>query len=155
MKRLYLDLEKCNKCQECAVKCSYFYHPQNNGIVFLREFATFSLICRHCEQGLCVASCPQDALEKQPDNIIKRYNMRCVSCKSCLIACPFGTIIPEIITYKTAKCDFCLAQNIEPSCIKGCPDKAIEYKEVNEDKKNHIFMINDKLVVRAISWKKE
>ncbi|MCM8798208.1 MAG: 4Fe-4S ferredoxin, partial [Candidatus Omnitrophica bacterium] len=69
--RLFIDLEVCSKCPECVVKCSYFYHPQNNGITNLREFATFVLVCRHCEDAPCVNSCYHQALEKQADGILK------------------------------------------------------------------------------------
>ena len=40
-KRLFVDLEVCDKCKECKVCCSYFYHPQGNGITSLSEFAAF------------------------------------------------------------------------------------------------------------------
>ena len=66
-KKLYIDLEKCRECETCEVKCSYFYHPYNNGIIYLREIGEFATTCRKCEKAPCVASCPHDALEKQED----------------------------------------------------------------------------------------
>ncbi|MBP7835870.1 MAG: 4Fe-4S ferredoxin, partial [Candidatus Omnitrophica bacterium] len=75
MRRLFIDLDICNKCKECAVACDYFYHPQNNGITSLREYATFATICRHCEEAPCVDSCYHNALERADDGHIKRHKM--------------------------------------------------------------------------------
>jgi len=110
LKKLYIDLDKCLDCAEEKCSCSYNFHPGNNGIISLREMASFAVICRKCEQGTCVLSCPKEALEKKEDGVLKRYNMRCVACKSCTLACPFGTIIPELIPYKVSGCDFCIGR---------------------------------------------
>ncbi|MCM8783231.1 MAG: 4Fe-4S binding protein [Candidatus Omnitrophica bacterium] len=156
MNRLFINLEICTKCKECVVNCSYFYHPQNNGITNLREFATFVLICRHCEDAPCVNSCYHHALEKQKDGILKRYRMRCTSCKSCSIACPFGVILPDFIPYLDSRCDFCIGiSNKLLECVNSCPYKAIEFKEVEEKPEENIFLIGDKLAVKSRKWTKE
>lgn len=157
MKRLFIDLEICSRCPECIVACSYFYHPTNNGITNLREYATFALVCRQCEEAPCVKSCYHNALEKQPDGILKRYNFRCTRCNSCTIACPFGTIFPEFIPYLQSCCDFCLdRRDLEsPVCIRTCPYKAIELKEVEERPEENIFLISDNLAVKSRRWFKE
>ena len=37
--------------------------------------------------------------------VIMRYNLRCVSCKSCALACPFGTIYTEMLPFYATHCD--------------------------------------------------
>ena len=64
MKKLFVDLEKLNKCGEVAAKCSYYYHPKNSGITRLREIGQFLYICRHCEEAPCVNACPKEAIER-------------------------------------------------------------------------------------------
>ncbi|MCM8766030.1 MAG: hypothetical protein NC920_04215 [Candidatus Omnitrophica bacterium] len=151
--RLFIDLEVCSKCPECVVKCSYFYHPQNNGITNLREFATFVLVCRHCEDAPCVNSCYHQALEKQADGILKRYRMRCTSCKCCSIACPFGVILSDFIPYLDSRCDFCIGREDKiPECVNSCPYKAVEFREVEEKPEENIFLIGDKLAVKSRKW---
>ena len=156
MKRLFVDLEICSKCKECTVCCGYFYHPQNNGLTSLREYATFATICRHCEDAPCVASCYHDALEKASDGHLKRYKMRCTSCKSCSIACPFGVILPDVIPYLDSSCDYCLgiAEKL-PKCVTTCPKKALEIKEVKEDLENNIYLVGEHLAVHTPRWSKE
>jgi Fe-S-cluster-containing hydrogenase component 2 len=156
MKRLFIDLDICNKCDKCAVYCDYFYHPQNNGITSLREYATFVLFCRHCEEAPCVNSCYHNALEKQPDGILKRYKMRCTSCKTCAIACPFGTIFPEFIPYLDSRCDYCIGSRGKlPKCVTSCPERAVEVKEVEESLEQNIFFVGESLAIHSRRWSRE
>lgn len=157
-KRLYIDLDKCRKCDTCNAECSYFYHPYNNGVISLREIAEFSSSCRKCEKAPCVNACPHDALEKLEDGIVKRYNMRCVSCNSCSYACPFGTILPEIIPYAASRCDYCidrLKADEEPVCVVSCTEDAIKFGDFEPDLKDYRFSVGENLIVRSIPWKKE
>ena len=154
-KRLFIDLEELRK-NEIPVKCSYLYHPDNNGVLTLRELATYAVICRQCELANCIEACPKEALEKQENGVLKRYNLRCIGCKSCSIACPFGTILPELLPFYTAGCDFCLGRTPEvdvPDCVKSSPGNAIEYREVEEDPKNGIYFVGEHLAVRAANFK--
>ncbi len=155
-KRLFIDLDVCRECAECTACCDYFYHPRNRGATSLREYAAFSLFCRHCEDAPCVKSCYHDALERQPDGHLKRYMMLCTSCKSCTLACPFGTIFPDFIPYLDSKCDFCEGREEKlPACAASCPEKAIEYREVEEDPGQNIYLIGEKLAVRSVRWSRE
>jgi Fe-S-cluster-containing dehydrogenase component len=157
-KRLFIDLTKCRECRQCDVACSYFYHPFNDGIRSLRELAEFGATCRQCETAPCITSCPTEALEKIDGGVVKRSNMRCVACRSCAYACPFGTILPEVIPYAVSKCDFCigrLKENELPVCVGGCGEGAIEYGEFEPDDKQHRFLIGEHLVVHTTPWKKE
>jgi Fe-S-cluster-containing hydrogenase component 2 len=156
MKRLYIDLEICNQCKDCPVECSYFYHPDNNGIIKLRSLAAFALVCRRCEEAACIKSCPKDALEKQDGGLLKRYSMLCISCKSCSFACPFGTIYPEFLPYVTSQCDWCLNRGVDvPDCVRTCTKEGVEYKEVEEDIEKGIYVIGEHLAVRSFCWQKE
>jgi Fe-S-cluster-containing hydrogenase component 2 len=157
MKRLFIDLDICNKCEECKVACDYFYHPQNNGVASLREYATFATICRHCDEAPCVNACYHNALERQPDGHLKRYKMRCTSCKSCTIACPFGIIFQDFIPYLDSKCDFCVGTSKElPRCVSTCPEKAIEIKEIPaEDLEKDIYFVGDNLAVHTKKWSRD
>ena len=157
MKRLFIDLDICSNCPKCVVECSYPYHPQNNGISSIRELATFGLICRQCEIAPCVTSCPKEALEKKEDGVLKRYNMRCISCKTCSLACPFGTIYPELLPLMASGCDYCLGRlkgNV-PLCVTTCPYSALKYDEVEENASAKIFCLNDSLAVKSYKWIKE
>jgi Fe-S-cluster-containing dehydrogenase component len=157
-KRLFVDLELCAKCPECVARCDYFYHPENNGITSVRERAVLSVICRRCENPVCVSACTKDALEKDADGVLRRYNMRCVGCKSCSIACPFGTLIPEIIPYAVSVCDYCLDKvhgEEVPTCVETCPLNAIRFEKREEDISNNNYAVDEHIVVHAFPQKRE
>lgn len=161
-KRLFIDLDVCasGTCETCVIKCSYFYHPDNNGIISVAELTTYALVCRRCEEPHCVNACPVEALEqdKNKDKLLIRHNMRCISCKSCSHACPYGTIYPENIPLLIHNCDFCLdriTRPDEPLCIKTCPYGALSLKksDIKLDKNTHL--IGDNLIVRSTHWDKD
>ena len=88
--RLIIDLAVCDRCEKTC---------GDPAVLALRERATFELVCRRCRVASCVLACPFDALERTEEGIIKRHNLRCVSCKSCALACPFGTIYMELLPF--------------------------------------------------------
>jgi Fe-S-cluster-containing dehydrogenase component len=156
-KRIVLDLTKCDGCEACTVDCSDFYRPndQAQGIQTLKERATFAVVCRRCEHPGCVAACPYDALERQPDGVMKRSNLRCVSCKLCTQGCPFGTIYPDLVGFYSSPCHYCLDRSTaEPPCVSGCVHEAIEYREVSTSEPG-VHIVDEHLAVVAPRWEKE
>jgi len=154
MKRLFIDLTKCTECAQCTLDCSYFYRAKmtDHGILSMRELGSFLVFCRRCENPGCVAACRFEALERQKDGVLRRYNLRCVSCKCCSHACPFGTILPDTLPFYVSRCDFCLERGSEPSCLIGCVNKAIEFKEVEESAKDGIYLIGEHVAVKSPKW---
>lgn len=152
-KRLFIDLDICNsdQCDECVIKCSYFYHPVNNGMISLIELATYALICRECEEPHCINSCPRDALEKLEDGMLVRHTVRCVSCRSCSHACPYGTIYPEIVPHLTNICDYCKDRE-EYTCIPTCPFGALALADKKNSKGDNTFELGNRLVVHSTHW---
>lgn len=156
-KRIVLDLMKCEGCESCTVDCGYFYRSgdTDRGIQTLKERATFAVICRRCEHASCVVSCPYHALERQPDGTIKRFNLRCVSCKLCTQGCPFGTIYPEMVGFYVTPCDYCVDRSTQaPPCVSGCVKDAITYREVNPDEQD-MHIIDEHFAVIAPKWERE
>lgn len=151
-RKLFIDLDICNSetCDECDIKCSYFYHPYNNGVISLIELATYALICRQCEEPHCVNSCPKDALEKQEDGTLVRHTVRCVSCKSCSHACPYGTIYPMILPRMGFICDYCQGRD-DYTCVPTCPHGALAVVDSDMEGED-IFHLGSRLVVHSTHW---
>lgn len=164
-KKLFIDLDVCTagECEKCVIECSYFYHTQdpiNNGIISVAELATYALVCRRCEEPHCVNSCPFEALEQQDekDNLLIRHNMRCVSCKSCSHACPYGTIYPEHVPYLIHNCDFCLERHQtkrELLCVESCPYGGLKLVDSDCKLREDTFLVGDNLVVHSTHWDRE
>ncbi len=159
MKRLLIDTEKLLQTDPLKVRCEYIYHSDNNGLISLLEIAEFAVFCRQCPEAHCVKACPKDALERQVDGTVKRHNLRCVGCKSCVIACPFGTLFPESINYVTTHCDYCLGQLEEntdylPLCVETSPEGAIAMVDIEEDSpREGIFLVGKHMAVKSMNWR--
>jgi Fe-S-cluster-containing dehydrogenase component len=136
--KLIIDLAKSKLQQESGVRCSYKHHPENKGFDSLLEMIRFALICRRCEGAPCIKACPRSALEKiktgdDDAGILKRSKMLCTGCGSCTIACPFGTIYPELVPFPSSVCDVCkgrLVDGEKPLCVNTCNDGSIEYGQI-------------------------
>lgn len=157
-KTLLIDLDMVERrWEELNIKCSYPYHFRNNGVITLREWLSFQVICRKCEDHPCIHACRYEALERVEESGINvRNNCLCVSCKSCAVACPFGVIHMEILSFLSFQCDLCkerLKENELPPCVKTS-DGAIQYGEFEEDKKKNIFKVGE-VFVKAMPWKRE
>jgi Fe-S-cluster-containing dehydrogenase component len=153
MKRILIDLDAIGS--EDRIACDYFYHPNNNGLLRLGELANFAIVCRKCEDAPCVASCPKDALEKDEHKILRRYSMRCISCKTCSHACPFGTIYPETIPYIVPQCDYCidkLQKGKTPECVKTSASDVIKYGDFDADETKGIYSVSDRVLVKVKKW---
>lgn len=154
MKGLLIEIEKCYKCEECTAECSYPYHPFNKGIYRLIEDAIRVIPCRHCEDAPCVTACPTDALKKEGEHL-RRSGFLCTSCKSCVVACPFGVNILETIVFQRHICDLCETRPDQRICIDTCSEKALHFTDVKEDPEQDIYKIWDGLFAKGIHWKKQ
>jgi len=153
--RLVIDLDACRECAECTATCGYPYRGENNGVARLRESAGFELTCRKCEVRSCVEACPNEALEKQDNDVLKRYNMRCTGCLSCSMACPFGNIIPAAFEFKDAACDYCAGRsNGAPECVRTCPQKALVIEKIEAEQPG-LYLVGERLAVRSNVWQKK
>lgn len=160
--RLFIDLDICTsgECRECVVTCSYFWHPFNNGIISAVELATYYLVCRKCEEPHCVNACPVDALEQQEDKdrMLVRHGMRCVGCRSCSHACPYGTIYPDLVPQLLNICDYCAGRRDEPEeplCITTCPYGALSLKAGDSELDENTFRVGNNLFVHSTHWNRE
>jgi Fe-S-cluster-containing dehydrogenase component len=82
--------------------------------------------------------------------------MRCTSCKSCTLACPFGIIFTDFIPYLDSSCDYCLVLDGKlPKCVTSCPHKAIDIREIEEDLEQNIYFVGEHLAVHTRKWSRE
>jgi anaerobic dimethyl sulfoxide reductase subunit B len=143
----YFDSDRCIKCKACEIACKQ-WHGIKAGTVKLRRVVevtagsfpdvkrTFlSLSCKHCAKAPCVAACPTGALSKRTeDGIVVVDRQKCIGCRTCLDACPFG--VPQYDEDGIMrKCDMCLdrlEQGRKPICSETCPTGALHWGTMDE-----------------------
>jgi len=154
--KIVVDMMKCRNCNSCDVKCSYLHHPGNNGMLQVLENAAFKFTCRRCEEAPCITVCPVDALEKDRDGVLTRATNLCVACKSCVMACPFGTMMNNFFEVRKSVCDYCGLNGhpVKLLCVESCSEKALTLEEVTEDPDNNLHKLNEKVLVREVIWEK-
>jgi formate dehydrogenase beta subunit len=159
-----VDTTRCVGCRACEAACSEanaLAEPERPGedAVFAqaREMSpvAFTVVnrgtrtsptgeeryakrqCLHCVDPACASACPVRALEKSDSGPVVYHRDRCIGCRYCMVACPFG--VPKYEYAKTVpyvrKCTFCAdrqARGEAPACVSVCPSGALLFGEREE-----------------------
>jgi Fe-S-cluster-containing dehydrogenase component len=88
--------------------------------------------CMHCVEPACASACLVKALEKTPEGPVVYHADRCIGCRYCMVACPFGG--PKFEYEKALpyvkKCIFCIDRvraGKLPACAQACPSGALTF----------------------------
>ena len=128
-----------------------FYQSKNlNGLKTIRELATFRFTCRKCEDAPCIAVCPVEALEKDTEGIVTRHTNLCVSCKSCVTICPFGTMMTDFFKHHRNKDLFydLKDENDVRKFIEASPAGTVTMTDEGESPEKNIYRLNDRILIR-------
>lgn len=142
MKRIYVNEEWCLGCHLCEYNCAYANSGVENMVKALKDKPvfprvrvedsgkiTYAVSCRHCEDPLCIKGCISGALHKE-NGVVVIDKEKCVGCFTCVLLCPYGAVMPSPDGTAAQKCELCVNNSFgEPSCVKGCPNRAIVYEE--------------------------
>jgi electron transport protein HydN len=123
------------------------------------ETASMPVQCKHCENSPCLAVCKQKAISRVGAQVIVDEN-KCIGCKDCLVACPFGaiTLLPFYVGGKqvnatgegkvaASKCDLCFEDQAGPACVRVCPNEALRLTDVNAERKEKNIAAAEALAV--------
>jgi len=170
---MVIDLKRCYGCYACVMACkAKNFTPRN---VFWARILkgergsypntmrqALPVLCMHCKDPSCKTVCPTGATGQQDDGIVFVDKEKCMGCKYCAMACPYGaryhvdkweSYFPEgapISEYEeyakekwesqagtgvSTKCDFCrdnLAKGRDPECVIACPAKARTFGDLDD-----------------------
>jgi anaerobic carbon-monoxide dehydrogenase iron sulfur subunit len=137
MKALQIYPEKCVGCKLCELACSFGHFREfnpsrsfiTNANFYDEPFFFVSMTCFQCEEPYCLEMCPAKAIQRnEVTQAVVIDRNRCVGCKMCSLACPFGNITFLEKERVSGKCDLC---DGDPQCVKICPTEAIQFSEVS------------------------
>jgi molybdopterin-containing oxidoreductase family iron-sulfur binding subunit len=179
---MVVDMTKCSRredCSDCMAVCHRTHNvpaisnrrheikwiwrePFVNAFPELKEGrlrkdlygAGFIVLCNHCDNPPCVRVCPTRATWRRQDGIVMMDMHRCIGCRYCMAACPYGSrsfnwMDPRKILDEKAinqdyptrtkgvveKCDFC-AERIDrgmlPVCVEACKEKALVFGNLSD-----------------------
>lgn len=160
------DPNRCIGCRVCELACSMVHaqesRPRTVGSMKNPIQPRLHLVryrhgyvpiqCHHCEDAPCANACQVSAII-QKDGVIFIDEEKCMGCKTCMLACPFGAMelaplfkdgraveqhLPLADAclddtggheqnkqrYVASKCDLCLTEE-QPGCVTNCPQQAL------------------------------
>jgi anaerobic selenocysteine-containing dehydrogenase/Fe-S-cluster-containing dehydrogenase component len=134
-----LDLGRCVGCGACVLACRLengwtSENPWRRVLPLnLRRHPGgptyfLSVACHHCERPACLAACPSRAYEQRADGIVVHHEERCIGCRYCEMACPFGAPKYDALKGVMTKCHLChhrLDAGERPACVAACPTEAL------------------------------
>ena len=102
----------------------------------------FPRSCLHCEEPACVTVCPTGASYKRAeDGIVLVDEDKCIGCKLCSWACPYGAREYSQVEGVMKKCTLCVDRiynqyldvaEREPACVQACPTRARHFGDLGD-----------------------
>ncbi|MGE5172211.1 MAG: sulfate reduction electron transfer complex DsrMKJOP subunit DsrO [Betaproteobacteria bacterium] len=130
----------------------------------------FLVLCNHCENPPCVRVCPTKATFKLTNGITMQDMHRCIGCRFCMAACPYGSrsfnwvdprkaLKPEFENkdYPTRtkgvveKCTFCserLQAGKMPACVEAAPKGGLLFGDIEDANSEVRKIVSTSLTIR-------
>lgn len=148
---MLIDISKCLGCNACTQACKMAnnipegvfrskIHQHETGAYPAVSLTFTKHSCKHCVEPGCASACPVGALYKTADGPVVYDSKKCIGCRYCMNACPYG--VPSFDWDKGLleapvinKCTFCVDRDDGgegPACAEVCPFGAITFGERDE-----------------------
>lgn len=193
---MLIDTRKCLKekgCNKCAEACHVAHNvpalpnprhevkwiwkegfreafPEQEAEYFDETLTSSKVLvfCNHCDRPPCVRVCPTQATWRRGDGIVMMDWHRCIGCRYCVAACPYGSrsfnwvdprphvaeVTPAFPTRTRGvveKCTFCeerLHEHRLPACVEACEAKAMVFGDLADPSSEIRDVLRTRFAVR-------
>lgn len=145
-KGMLIDVTRCIGCGACGEACRAANgQPEPKEAPQQLSAKSFTVVqekggryvrrqCMHCVQPACASACPVGALHKLAEGPVAYDWDRCMGCRYCMIACPFGVPTYEWDSPlpRVRKCILCadrVTAGKPTACSEACPAEATVFGE--------------------------
>ncbi len=146
---LVVNLDRCSGCDSCITACKYendlTLGEYWNHVVAVGPTGTFPdvemywlpVFCQQCENPGCINVCPTGASYRDPETgVVLVDKEKCIGCKYCMMACPYGVRHFNEQEGYVEKCTLCsqLTASGEdiPVCCHNCPTGARFFGDLDD-----------------------
>lgn len=150
---MVIDLRRCIGCMACvcADKAEYdvplgvwrtIVKVKDSGQYPNTRRHFMPRLCNHCDNPPCVRNCPTEATYKHEDGFVLQRYERCISCRTCIAACPYNArhVLPTSRTNVKIggvvdKCTFCnhrVEKGLVPACVQTCLGRSRIFGDLND-----------------------
>lgn len=144
VKTLFVDPARCIGCRACEAACRECDSHKGESMIMVDfidrgwSVATQPTVCMHCEDPVapCAQVCPAQAIFISEEGVVHQADpSRCIGCRNCVYACPFGVPKFDVAARLMKKCNLCndrTVQGLQPWCAQACPTDALWYGTYEE-----------------------
>ena len=99
---IVVDLDRCIGCHGCEIACKNENEVELgsfwNKVVQVGPFGDYPhlhqyflpVMCQQCDDSPCTHVCPTGASYRDENNVVLVDKEKCIGCKYCMMACPYG-----------------------------------------------------------------
>lgn len=143
---MLINTKKCVGCYACRMACQMInkLEPEEAFISYKEiEQGTYPSVyaetvpvqCMHCENAPCQQVCPTHATYTTDSGVVLVDEEKCIGCKYCMMACPYGVRSWNAAEKCAEKCTLCghlTSQDKLPACVKSCAAGARFYGDLDD-----------------------